>query len=378
MTKPENSKKKTKPVPPQKPAGRGGRLALFLSLLTLSIVGLLVWQGYSYWQSIRVDMLGLQQRMDSSAQLQTDLQSSLDNAHELLKQYSSTEKLDGTLAQLDQQTRLLQQTRTSMDQREVALRATIAELRKHTGKPDNRWMVAEAGYLLQLAQANLQLTGDPTTAIAAISQAEQRLLETTDERWLDIRQQLSQDREKLAAASLPDLRHLSDIISDLSSKIPALRPQLGGSVSSDSTPAPVAAKTNPSARSWQTLAQDVMSLSREAIRIRRHDQPVAALIAPEQKQILYQNLALILETCRLALLQRNTPLFRDNLQRARDWLQRQFDTRQEATTGFLNLLAELALIDLKPEPPDISASVQAFQARSLLLAGQASTIDSQP
>ncbi len=377
MTNPETKKQKPKPAPRQKPAARGGRLALLLSLLTLVIVGALVWKGYAYWQSIRSDMQDLQQRMDDSTQLHAELQTSLDKAHQLVRQYPSTDKLDGKLAELDKQTHLLQQTRTSMDQREVALRATIAELRKRIGKPDNRWMVAEAGYLLQLAQVNLQLTGNPTTAIAAMEQAEQRLLDTTDEQWLDIREQLARDRQGLAAVNFPDLKQLSDSISELSAQIPALQAR-SGKPTTPATDEPVPPKADASTRSWQTLGQEMLSLSRAAIRIRRHDQPVAALITREQEPLLYQNLELILETSRLALLQRDTLLFRDNLQRAKQWILRHFNTRQETAMGMLNSLDELALLELKPKLPDISASLQAFQARRLLLDDQSVPTDSQP
>jgi uncharacterized protein HemX len=111
-----------------------------------------------------------------------------------------------------------------------------------------------------------------------------------------------------------------------------------------------------------------------SIRIRRHDQIPAALLAPEQEQLLYQSLELILETSRLALLQRHMDLFRDNLQRADNWIRTRFNPEQAAAASILSKLDQLMQIDLTPELPDISPALQALQARRALLGSQSSEV----
>ncbi len=378
------SEKNTQPdstnqVDKHKGPARGGGLALLLSLLALGSLGAVLWFAYPHWQAMRQDMLSMQQGIQDSLQIQAELKTSLEHAHKLIQQSPTTSQLSEQEAALNAQQQLLSKTRTAMEQREVELRITIAELRKRTGKPDNRWMVAEAEYLLQLAGARLQLAGDINTAIAAIRQADQRLLETGDHQWADIRHLLAGDVEKLAAIKLPDLKQLSADISTLVTQIHGLQPAYRKPLTHDAISESATDSTDKTtAKSWQTFVQTLADNTLDAIRIRRHDQPPAALIAPEQEQLLYQNLELILETSRLALLQRNMDLFRDNLQRASDWIRNHFNPKQTTAASILSKLDQLIQINLTPELPDISPTLQALQTRKALLSSQPNKVSGQP
>ena len=349
---------------------RGGRLALILSLLALGSLGAVLWFGYPQWQAMRQDMLNMQKGIQDSQQIQAELKISLENARELIQQSPTTGQLLEHKTALDAQQQLLSRARTAMEQRELALRITIAELRKRSGKPDNRWVVAEAEYLLQLASSRLQLAGDADTAITAIRQAQQRLLETGDEQWTDIRQLLAQDEDKLSAVKLPDLKQLSADISKLIDLIPGLQPAYRNLITHDAKAESTTDPTDASPKNWQALLQALISNARDAVRIRRHDRMPVAPLGPEQERLLYQSLELILETSRLALLQRNMELFRDNLQRAADWIRNRFEPKQATAAGMLSKLDQLMQVNLAPELPDISPTLQALQARRALLASQ--------
>lgn len=349
---------------------RGGRLALILSLLALGSLGAVLWFGYPHWQDMRQDMLSMQNGIQDSQQIQAELKISLENARELIQASPTTGQLSEHKTALDAQQQLLSRARTAMEQRELALRITIAELRKRSGKPDNRWMVAEAEYLLQLASSRLQLAGDTDTAITAIHQAQQRLLETGDDQWTDIRQLLARDEDKLAAIKLPDLKQLSADISKLIGLVPDLQPAHRNLITHDAKAESTTDPTEASPKSWQTLLQALTSNARDAVRIRRHDRMPVTPLGPEQERLLYQSLELILETSRLALLQRNMELFRDNLQRAADWIRNRFDPKQATAVGMLSKLDQLMQVNLAPELPDISPTLQALQARRALLGSQ--------
>ncbi len=357
----------------QRPA-RGGRLALILSLLTLGSLGAVLWFGYPHWQAMRQDMLSMQKGIQDSQQIQAELKTSLENAHRLIQQSPTSGQLSEHKTALDAQQQLLSRARTAMEQRELALRITIAELRKRSGKPDNRWMVAEAEYLLQLARARLQLAADIDTAITAIRQAEQRLLETGDDQLADIRQLLAGDADKLAAVKLPDLKQLSADISKLIGQIPQLQPAYRNLITHDAEAESTSDSTDASPKSWQTLLQALTSNVRDAVRIRRHDRMPVTPLGPEQERLLYQSLELILETSRLALLQRDMDLFRNNLQRASDWIRNRFEPKQATAERMLSKLDQLMQINLAPELPDINPTLQALQARRALLGSQSTEV----
>ena len=102
------------------------------------------------------------------------------------------------------------------------------------------------------------------------------------------------------------------------------------------------------------------------------------MIAPEQEHILYQSLELMLETSRLALLQRDTDQFRANLQRASGWIHKRFNTDQATAADMLSKLEQLKQVDLTPVLPDISPTLEALKARKMLLPGQADEVSGQP
>lgn len=356
---------------------RGGRLALLVSLLvsllTLGALTAILWLGYPHWQAMQHEMLSLQKRLQDSLQIQSELKVSMQHARQLMQQAPAQQ------VALDTQQQLLSKTQTAMEQREVELRATIAELRMLTGKPDDRWMVAEAEYLLQLAGARLRLAGDTITAIAAIQQAQQRLLETGDSQWADIRQQLARDVERLNTAKRPDLNQLSADINALIVQIATLQPAYRRAITPDSGIESTTDSSNQTTdKSWLSLWHTLTSNTQDSIRIRRHDQAPAALLAPEQEQLLYQSLGLILESARLAMLQRNTEMFQHNLRRSGDWIRNRFNPEQATAIEMLGRIEQLAQLNLTPALPDISSSLQALQARKALLTSPSHNAVDQP
>ncbi len=83
--------------------------------------------------------------------------------------------------------------------------------------------------------------------------------------------------------------------------------------------------------------------------------PEAAVLAPEQRYFLYQNLRLQLESARLALLNPDTDSFQHSLKTAITWLEHYFTgDERDAMLETLNSLAEQ---NIDVSIPDISGSL---------------------
>src|SRR5690606_32604161 len=80
------------------------------------------------------------------------------------------------------------------------------------------------------------------------------------------------------------------------------------------------AGTNVLASLWQSIWQDL----KQAVTIRRLDQPLPPLLAPEQHYYLKQNLRLMLEQASLALLDKNAEVYQASLTKAAAWLTQYF------------------------------------------------------
>jgi uroporphyrin-3 C-methyltransferase len=122
-------------------------------------------------------------------------------------------------------------------------------------------------------------------------------------------------------------------------------------------------------RTWRTLLSDMWSGIKNAVRIRRNDEPVAAMLPPEQSYFLYENLRLKLQQGRLALLQGHADIYRQSLTEARDALGAYFQP-DAVGQGLDAALAELQVAPIQVELPDLSASLRAMQARRALIESQ--------
>ncbi|MCO5119031.1 MAG: uroporphyrinogen-III C-methyltransferase [Burkholderiaceae bacterium] len=97
-------------------------------------------------------------------------------------------------------------------------------------------------------------------------------------------------------------------------------------------------------------------------RVRRVDAPDAALIAPDQAYFLRENLRLRLLNARLALLSRNDPLFRSDIEQAVKWIERYFDRSAPEVGRALAQLEQLARARTAGEAPSVNDSLGAVRA----------------
>ena len=321
-----------------------------------------------YWQKLQQDLNELHQQIDQAATAQSELQAKLTGALELTRQHQEVMDQQGEIAQKqlqfmnEQQSAFKQQDQRIADaeqqmlQKELALDHTIQDVRKLAGKPDNRWMVAEAEYLIQVAMARLNLAYDAKTAATALKQADERLLATGETRWEKVHEQLARDIDTLKEVTLPPIAPLSRQLDELIAKIPTLKL---ASVHQEASTKQASNGEKPVAEpSWDNLLDSFMEGAKNTVRIRRTDQPVQPLIAPQQTLLLYQNLELMLGSARLALLQREDALFKESLQRADQWLEGQFDNEDAVTQSMRETLGRMSGLTLLPPLPDISRSLE--------------------
>lgn len=283
----------------------------------------------------------------------------------------------------DQQERFKQQTerladeKVLLDEREAELRGLVADLHRRVGRTSSGWMVAEAEYLIRLANHRLQLARDVGAASTALKLADQRLQATADPGWGGVREQLAHDQAALASLKLPDITGLSARLGALAGQTAQLhldKGTLGGA--RGALPTPVMDRPEQE-RSWRTLLDDIWTSLKESVRLRRNDEPVQAMLPPEQQYFLVQNLRLQIEAARLALLRGEPALYRASLETAQHWLEQHFDLEDGPARALRAGLSDLGAIDIRPELPDISGSLRAMAARRALLQ-QLPETDSEP
>lgn len=267
---------------------------------------------------------------------------------------TGAEQNTGQLAQA------LQQQKAVAESQDRALEEALGALRKQLGRDQSGWVLAEAEYLLLVANHRLQLERDVTTALAALTLADGRLRETGDPALIGIREKIANETAALKTLSRPDITGLALSLMGLADQVDRLPLQ--------NTYLPVAASREAleagarQVEDWRQLAGAVWGDLKGLVTVRHREETVRPMLAPEHQYFLRQNLRLQLESARLALLRADQQQLNEALQTARDWIPKYFDERAAPTQGMLGELERIGGIEIRPALPDVSGSLKALRA----------------
>ncbi len=220
-------------------------------------------------------------------------------------------------------------------------------------------VLAEVEHALVLGQQQLQLAGDAKLALSALSGAEARLARVDTGRYLPLRRAMANDMERLRRAPMADLSGQALRIDTLLAVVDGLP------LAFERSPARGAAAAAGDDKAAEPtlverLARAVWEEVRLLVRIERLDRPDPALLSPEHSFFLRENLKLRLINARVALLQRNGAVWREDIRLAREWIERYYDTRARQTENALVTLRQLAAVDPGEALPGLNESMSAL------------------
>ncbi len=312
-----------------KKQGRGvAWLAFLLALCGLGGAGYTYWQMEQYQQADRAAVKSAESRLLASAQQQA-------------------ESLNSDLRSYQQ--RMAEQER-AIEEVIVRIANTRRQIGEITQVSRRSWMLAEAEYLLRLANQRLVMEQENTSVLALLKATDEILVKVDDIHLHEVRRQIASEIASLRALGKMDIQGTFLTLAALAeqlSQLPLLSPQqeqaaeaiLENSYSLDS----------------------VLERLSDLVVIRQRDQPVAPLLPPEQHYYVQQNLRLMLEQAQLALLQRKPTLYLQSLKKAEQWITDYFQLNS-STTAMLEGIAELKTVDVAPALPDISGSLTLLKA----------------
>jgi uroporphyrin-3 C-methyltransferase len=215
-----------------------------------------------------------------------------------------------------------------------------------------KWAVAELQYLLTVANQRLLLADDVAGAQHALTLADQRVEAMDDYRLHSLRSLLAEEQLALASVASVDIEGMVLQLQSVLNSVDDLKVWMGPEVSAEQDISTVDTEL---AQDWQQALESMWTEVRSLVVIRHKQDGEAAVLVPEQRYFLYQNLRLQLETARFALLAAEEQTFNASIKAATDWLEEYFigDERD----AMLSLLRELQQQQIKVELPDISASL---------------------
>jgi uroporphyrin-3 C-methyltransferase len=232
-------------------------------------------------------------------------------------------------------------------------------LGKLPGAERQDWLLAEAEYLLRLANQRLELERDWDGAVSMLTAADNVLIETRNPRLDKVRAQIA--RELMALRAVPAVDRVGAIfrlqaLQEQVTSLPWMPEKLIPDVAVEEEPRVLEEQTwywN----TWFTVKDNITRM----VRIRERDAPIAAPLTPDQQYYLQQNMHLMLEQAQVALLREQTELYTHSLGRVQEWLDQYLVMEDERTRAARAALAQLAAWDVSPERPDVTKSLILLQ-----------------
>lgn len=227
----------------------------------------------------------------------------------------------------------------------------IQKLQRQLGKTRGDWLLADAEYLLSVANQRLLLMGDVNTTLEALTAADQRLRESGDAAAYKVREQLAKDISAMSKVSAVDVVGIYAVLQNLEAQIDSLTlllPYAGKEVEEQ----PVVPAPKPKAK-----GDDLLSELESMVTIRHVQQHVNEILTPEQAQFIREQSRVKLEMIKIALVQQNDTLYQASLADANKWISGNFVKDKDAN-HFLAELDKLTQIRMRSQFPDISLSLK--------------------
>lgn len=294
-----------------------------------------------------------------------------------------TELQDRVNHQIDQQAQTIQQMTKSTDlshqainraERQVSqlssdnqrlkesLLSTQERIKSLSGRQKQDWMLAEAAHLIKIAQLQLSLQKDKTTAIQLLKSADALIVEMADSSLLPIRKALAKDISDISLIIGVDAAGISVALNAISQQIPNLdivALELSGleghtfdpnsSITNDKTP-------TENAFGLTTIYRKFLD---DFVVIKDHSEPIKPLMTPDQRANLTSNIQLAIQQAQIALAMSDETLYQLNLNNAILW-SKEFFIQNRKTKLVVKQLEEQKNKVVDVRYPDQLAAKQAL------------------
>jgi uroporphyrin-3 C-methyltransferase len=326
-------------------------LALLLSLASLAGVGWL-------WVAQRADPPQVASASrDSVDALGRSLGSAEESIAAMRNRMSSLVESESAraaeLASLDRELQAQLETMGSLPGRLTNLEGSISSLQGISSGVRDTWLLAEAEYYMQIANAQLQLAGNPHLASLALRLADEKVLQLANPALTNARRALAGELRALEVMNRPDIEGATLTIASLAAVVDSLPLKRQAESASDAE-TPIDSELSGIDRALASLKGAFSSV----VSVRQVDAEQRPFVAPEAEYFLRANLSLQLQAARLALLRGEQAVFEQSIDDAANWLIEYYDNDSTAVQGAIQTIAEIRTSSIVVSPPDISESLR--------------------
>jgi uncharacterized protein HemX len=340
-------------VTPEKPRReRSGNsvawLAFLLSIIAFAAAGYTAWQG---WLSGRDTSAS-----DNYSRLESRLAASDESLAELEAEIAALDagdpdidaKLSALRQDLDERIRLL----SSLPARISTLEGSVASLAGVSEGARDAWILAESEYYMQIANAQLQLANNPHLAALALKMADERIVQLANPALTDVRRAISDELAALDVMEKPDIEGATLTLASLARVVDSL--PLAAAAETEDEATGVDPELSGAGRAWASVKNAMSGL----VKVTPPERAKLVQMSPDAEYFLRNNIALQLQSARLALLRGEQAVFEQSLDDTSALLNDYFDADSTQVVGALATIAEIRGHVFSTDVPDISESLR--------------------
>ena len=224
-------------------------------------------------------------------------------------------------------------------------------------EPNSNWKLYEALFFLRMANQKLQLQGDIISAIGLIENADIALVDSRNNNVFSVRQALASNLVELRSIRLIDREGLFirlGYLRDQAEQIKLLDEQQGdfdNRITSD-LPLPETENDN------ESILSSLLEFLTSVFVLREWEDTSELIFAAGQPDLIRQNLYLMLEQARFALIAKNRVLYKQSLTNSKKWFERYGVSNSSLGIALLQEIDSLILIDIDPPLPSLNESLR--------------------
>ncbi len=354
----DQKQQKVATAPKEKKSGNGAWLGLVIVLIVLGLAG----AGFLLLQQLRDKQQDLGGELSKDTQQMQELTKQISGYQaQLVAIQSQLSNLSGEVSskgtnyehKLNEHSDIHNQRLENTAER---LKESIQRIQRQLGKTRGDWLVADAEYLLSVANRRLHLMGDVSTTIEALKAADNRLRESGDTAGFKVRGQIAKEIalvKKVQVADIVGIYSTLEMLEEDVAKLNVLLPYSGKAQDQESASEATAESADDVNEALDKALVEIEGI----VTIRRLDKPVTTIITPEQKAFITEQLSTKLVIVKLALVQHDDALYQVGIDDVLQWLTKNF-TKDAARVNFASELSRLKAIQLRSNFPDISQSLK--------------------
>jgi len=268
-------------------------------------------------------------------------------------QDTSIKQMRTQLSALHQKEQIAQNQINHVASHVVNNEKTLQHLQAQAGRQDIDWILDEVNYLVRLASFDLQFNQNTQDAMLLLHTADQSLAKLKDPRLLPVRQSLADDMANLKAVPKVDVEGILLQLNAMSSEVNNL-PIIATPESVQPNDKKTHHHHHKDTPSWKIHLEESWRQIRDLVVVQYHDQSVSQMITPTNRAYLDMHLQLLLSQAQWAVIHDKEKVYKQSLLEAKVWVRNYYVESSPKTKAMINSLQTLSDIDISPELPDVS------------------------